>query len=858
MSHDPDRGARELEQTQISPVTARVMVCVFLVMLVFVPLMGLIQDLVEKRRPAIVEVSKLMAQGLPKPEEIAAFEQGVEDRDWLRERLLGPSQSLLLKVGAGNERCLVGRDGWLFYTDGVDHLSGPGYLSERQQERRARATGKSTDVVKAILDFRHQLQERDIQLLVVPIPGKAALYPHQISQRYADDAAPLQHPDDRILHEQLQNEGVHILDLRSALARVRGKELAYLRTDTHWSPAGMQAAAHQIVTYLQTTGLPKGPETTSRVSVDAIHYGDLTSMLRLPKDQIDYPKEQVRAHKVLDREGDPWLPETDGSILLLGDSFSNIYSMEGLGWGTHAGLAEQIAHFSGQGVDRIAVNDGGAHSARESLAADLARGDDRLAKKKWVVWAFAERELSRGDWQLIQLPEVQDKAPIASKPLHLEGTILAAAPAPRPGSVPYADGLIALAIQPDHGKPLITYSWGLRDHKAAPAAGLSVGDRVTLKLTPWRQMRASHGGYQRNDLPQYLTLPAYWDPEPKRIGTTPEAAPPKTDSSQDTAPTVTSAQPQAEGAMIEPLSDFAAMVQAYGSDASCRAIRGKSDWLYFLPELQHLAAGPYWGDKAARASKATDPKHADPLPAIVHFQKELERHGVTLILAPIAAKASVYPEYLPETVEVPNDDQRFIQRLREQGLTVLDTAEIFRSHKDDGPPLYLKSDTHYSPRGIQLLAQHLAEYIEKESWYTAGKSYHQKTRTITLKGDLSCAHEAEETVEINRIKDGKGRRAKAPKLDPNSPVLLMGDSHTLVFHAGDDLFARGAGLPDQLAWQLGFPIDLLGVRGSGATTVRLDLMRRENPLAHTKVVIWVFTVREFTQSVQGWIKTPLP
>jgi hypothetical protein len=91
-------------------------------------------------------------------------------------------------------------------------------------------------------------------------------------------------------------------------------------------------------------------------------------------------------------------------------------------------------------------------------------------------------------------------------------------------------------------------------------------------------------------------------------------------------------------------------------------------------------------------------------------------------------------------------------------------------------------------------------------------------------------------------------------------VVLLGDSHTLVFHAGDDMHARGAGLPDQLAVELGTPVDLIGVRGSGATPARVNLLRRAraNPdsLPKKKVIVWCFTAREFTES-QGWSKVPI-
>ena len=74
------------------------------------------------------------------------------------------------------------------------------------------------------------------------------------------------------------------------------------------------------------------------------------------------------------------------------------------------------------------------------------------------------------------------------------------------------------------------------------------------------------------------------------------------------------------------------------------------------------------------------------------------------------------------------------------------------------------------------------------------------------------------------------------------------------------MLAKGAGLPDQLALELGFPVDLVAVRGSGATPSRINLLRRAqkdpNYWTGKKWVIWCFSAREFTES-DGWRKVPL-
>ena len=48
-------------------------------------------------------------------------------------------------------------------------------------------------------------------------------------------------------------------------------------------------------------------------------------------------------HEVQDAEGAPFEPSERGTVLLLGDSFTNVFSLEPMGWGESAGLAPHLA-----------------------------------------------------------------------------------------------------------------------------------------------------------------------------------------------------------------------------------------------------------------------------------------------------------------------------------------------------------------------------------------------------------------------------------------------------------------------------------------------------------------------------------
>ena len=126
-------------------------------------------------------------------------------------------------------------------------------------------------------------------------------------------------------------------------------------------------------------------------------------MLRLPPSQNLYRPEKVTIHEVLSGNA-IWRPSKDADILLLGDSFSNIFSLDALGWGESAGFAEHLSRaLGGRPLDCILRNSDAAFATREMLSRDLARGRDRLAGKKLVIWEFAARELAFGDWKMIEM-----------------------------------------------------------------------------------------------------------------------------------------------------------------------------------------------------------------------------------------------------------------------------------------------------------------------------------------------------------------------------------------------------------------------------------------------------------------------
>lgn len=310
---------------------------------------------------------------------------------------------------------------------------------------------------------------------------------------------------------------------------------------------------------------------------------------------------------------------------------------------------------------------------------------------------------------------------------------------------------------------------------------------------------------------------------------------------------------------------FPAALSAAAPGAS--VVKGDDGWLFLPAELSHVNAGKFWGDDAVKVSKATKPENADPLPAILDFKAQLDAAGVELILVPVPAKVFVYAapvgaDVVARSVAV---HEEFYAELRKQGVTVVDLLPELRAQREAAVgPVFCKTDTHWSGAGIRIASVKIAALLADKPWLKEAAKTKTAVveRTIEITGDLQgMAGEAgRESVTLRFVGTEASGGATPVPPDRTSPLVLLGDSHTLVFHAGADMLASGAGLPDQLLHDLGIPVDLIGVRGSGATPARINLMRRVRGdagyLAGKKAVVWCFTVREFTES-SGWSKVAL-
>ncbi len=343
---------------------------------------------------------------LPRAADIKTAEKALETDSVVSQWLLPPVQSVLTgKLRVGNEQVYLGRSGWLFYRPDVEYVTGPPFLAPAQLKHRAHAARIQPDPVKAIVQFRDQLAARGIDLVVMPVPVKPSIEGEMLSDR-APRAAPLQNASFVEFQTRLTSAGVRLFDPAPLLMKA-GATAAhrYLERDTHWRPETMALVAEQLAKWCGDTlvAAEQGDKSVALPPEEITGVGDLTRMLKLPAGQQIFLPQKVTIQQVT-AGNSRWRPSPDADVLVLGDSFANIFSLEALGWGESAGFVEHLSvALGGRPLDCILRNSDGAFATREMLARELARGRDRLAGKKLVIWEFAARELAFGDWRLMDL-----------------------------------------------------------------------------------------------------------------------------------------------------------------------------------------------------------------------------------------------------------------------------------------------------------------------------------------------------------------------------------------------------------------------------------------------------------------------
>ena len=245
------------------------------------------------------------------------------------------------------------------------------------------------EATSSILATAGWLNEKGIDLIVVPVPSRAELY----CEKYGGEKGINPAPHRLRFHQHLLENGVEVVDLFSALKKARASEspqdpVAY-SADHHWASRGLVAAAEEISQRLVRYSDQDPPTPHQYIEKFQTEW---TNMNRHHGGSIDPP--WTRSLKTLVRSVDPRdIPdETHGPapVLIVSDSLGGMYRGS-----TRGELGAHLSRLTGLATTTAAAASGGP-------TAPIRLANDRsalLTNRKVVVWIFISHYLANS-WSM--------------------------------------------------------------------------------------------------------------------------------------------------------------------------------------------------------------------------------------------------------------------------------------------------------------------------------------------------------------------------------------------------------------------------------------------------------------------------
>lgn len=182
----------------------------------------------------------------------------LEDRLALRTAAItGYSRLLSLAGESGSPQVIVGKDGFLFFSETLEDYQGTAPLTEAQTHA----------LISKLLTLESMLAEQGQELIVLIAPNKNAVYPEMMPGYIL----PAREDALARVNRMLAEAGLNILDAQSLLMARKAEGLLYFKGDTHWNARGARLVYQEL---MRMTGTDA--PTYADVLLAAGQAGDLT------------------------------------------------------------------------------------------------------------------------------------------------------------------------------------------------------------------------------------------------------------------------------------------------------------------------------------------------------------------------------------------------------------------------------------------------------------------------------------------------------------------------------------------------------------------------------------------------------
>ena len=229
-----------------------------------------------------------------------------------RRRLTCIAATVLLSTAIWAEvRVIEGSEGWLFPT-----------WENMTMVDKPRIDANLT----AIATVKDQLAERGIQLIVLVVPMKASFYADRLPKSHPISSAVMQQYE--YIDAGFHAAGVKTVGVANALrALEQTKQLAFFRTDYHWSAQGAEASADATAVLVQRqVKFDKEPEGGNKLGewVNTRRYGDLATRFMTAEQRVTLRREVFRIRSE-PKEAKSLLDDDPAEIHVVGNSFVQPY-----------------------------------------------------------------------------------------------------------------------------------------------------------------------------------------------------------------------------------------------------------------------------------------------------------------------------------------------------------------------------------------------------------------------------------------------------------------------------------------------------------------------------------------------------
>ena len=215
---------------------------------------------------------------------------------------------------SNQDRVVLGKDGWLFYSESMHDYLGEDLMSEREIH----------NAVKVLELIQENCEGRGVKFLFTVAPNKNSLYGSFMPDNYIKTNEKTNYD---MLRNGMKDKKVNFVDLHSAF--LTDDRVMYHKWDSHWTNEGAAFAVNLI---LDGVGKEHYDYSDEPYTVKAAHRGDLYNIIYPSLNELDdnviYEKEHEYSYvnNVKSTE-DPIIltrnPEASGSLVMFRDSYGN-------------------------------------------------------------------------------------------------------------------------------------------------------------------------------------------------------------------------------------------------------------------------------------------------------------------------------------------------------------------------------------------------------------------------------------------------------------------------------------------------------------------------------------------------------